>query len=165
VGRGTGIFDLEVKIGKIAAGLIAILLVASVVRDARAGTPEQEQAAQDLRDAEAVCKRHRAELMKIPHVRVVTGEVDGQNEAAILVEVDDQKNVDEVMRQVPSKIEGFPVEVDEGAPSADPRILGEIGHWGGADPTPVPPTIDKNGYYHHTWLKPSAPTTNPAAQP
>ncbi len=102
------------KIGKIAAGLIAIALVASVVRDARAETPEQEQAAQDLRDAEAVSKRHRAELMKIPHVRVVTGEVDGRNEAAILIEVDDQKNVDSVMRQVPSKLEGFPVEVDEG---------------------------------------------------
>ena len=153
------------KIGKIAAGLIAMLLVACFVRDARAGTPEQEQAAQDLREAEAVSKRHRAELMKIPHVSVVTGEVDGRNEAAILVEVDDQKNVDEVLRKVPSRIEGFPVEVDEEAPSVDRRILGEIGHWGGADPTPLPPTIDKNGYYHHAWLKPSAPATNPAAQP
>ena len=149
------------RVGKIAAGLIAIALVACFVRNAKAETPEQEQAAQDLRDAEAVCKRHRAELMKIPHVRVVTGQVDGQNEAAILVEVDDQKNVDEVMRQVPSKIEGFPVEVDEGAPSADPRILGEIGHWGGADPTPVPPTIDKMGIHHHVWI----PATNPDAQP
>ena len=87
------------KIGKIAAGLIAIALMACVVRDARAQTPEQEQAAQDLRDADAVCKRHRAELMKIPHVKNVTGEVDGQNEAAILVEVDDQKNIDAVTRQ------------------------------------------------------------------
>jgi len=151
------------KIGKIAAGLIAIVLVASVVRDARAGTPEQEQAAQDLRDAEAVCKRHRAELMKIPHVRVVTGEIDGRNEAAILVEVDDQKNIDAVMRQVPSKLEGFPVEVDEG--QADDEASSEAGHWGAVVPTPTPPTIDKNGYYHHTWLKPSAPATNPAAQP
>ena len=149
------------KIGKIAAGLIAIVLVASVVRDARAGTPEQEQAAQDLRDAEAVCKRHRAELMKIPHVRVVTGEVDGQNEAAILVEVDDQKNIDSVMRQVPSKLEGFPVEVDEGASETQ----NDDGYLHGAPASPVPPTIDKNGYYHHTWLKPSASTTNPAAQP
>ena len=147
----------------IAGTLIAMALVTCVARDARAGTPEQEQAAQDLRDAEAVCKRHRAELMKIPHVTVVTGEVDGQNEAAILVEVDDQKNVDEVMRQVPSKIEGFPVEVDEG--QGDDDTSSEAGHWSGAAPTPVPPTIDKNGYYHHTWLKPSAPTTNPAAQP
>ena len=101
------------KIGKIAAGLIAMALVACVVRNASAQTPEQEQAAQDLRDADAVCKRHRAELMKIPHVKDVTGEVDGQNEAAILVEVDDQKNIDAVTRQVPSQLEGFPVEVDE----------------------------------------------------
>jgi hypothetical protein len=151
------------KIGKTAAGLIAILLVASVVRDARAGTPEQEQAAQDLRDAEAVCKRHRTELMKIPHVRVVTGEVDGRNEAAILIEVDDQKNIDSVMRQVPSKLEGFPVEVDEG--QADDDTSSEAGHWGGAAPTPVPPTIDKNGYYHHTWLRPSAHAGSPDAQP
>ena len=156
------------KIGKIAAGLIAIALVASVVRDARAETPEQEQAAQDLRDAEAVSKRHRAELMKIPHVRVVTGEVNGRNEAAILIEVDDQKNVDSVMRQVPSKLEGFPVEVDEGQ-GDDDNDLGNVnsvnvGHWGDAAPTPIPPTIDKQGYYHHTWLKPSGPATKPDAQ-
>ena len=60
-------------------------------------------------------KRHSAELMKIPHVQAVTGELDGQNEAAILIEVDDPKNVDAVTRQLPSKIEGFPVEVDESA--------------------------------------------------
>jgi hypothetical protein len=148
------------KIGRIAAPLVLIALMAGIVRDARAGTPEQEQAAQDLRDAEAVCKRHRAELMKIPHVRVVTGEIDGQNEAAILVEVDDQKNIDVVMRQVPSKIEGFPVEVDEGAPDHN-----EVGLRESIAGTPTPPTIDKNGYYHHTWLKPSAPATNPNAQP
>jgi hypothetical protein len=154
-----------VKIGKIAVALIAIALVACFVRDARAQTPGQEQAAQDLRDAEAVSKRHRAELMKIPHVRVVTGEVDGQNEAAILVEVDDQKNVDSVMRQVPSQIEGFPVEVDEGeGDDESPAFRSEAGHWGNVDPTPIPPTIDKNGYYHHAWLKPSAPATKPDAQ-
>ena len=94
-------------------GLIAIALVAGVARNAIAETLEQEQAAQDLREAEAAGKRHSAELMKIPHVQAVTGELDGQNEAAILIEVDDQKNVDAVTRQLPSKIEGFPVEVDE----------------------------------------------------
>ena len=157
---------VTVKIGKIAAGLIAIVLIASVVRDARAGTPDQEQAAQDLRDAEAVCKRHRAELMKVQHVTVVTGEVDGRNEAAILVEVDDQKNIDSVMRQVPSQIEGFPVDVDEGqGDDESPAFRSEAGHWGGVSPTPTPPTIDKNGYYHHTWLKPSEPATNSNAQP
>jgi hypothetical protein len=154
------------KIGKIAVALVLIALTAGIARHAKAGTPEQEQAAQDLRDAEAVCKRHRAELMKIPHVRVVTGEVDGQNEAAILVEVDNQKNIDSVMRQVPSKLEGFPVEVDEGQGDDESRpAASEAGHWGDAAPTPVPPTIDKNGYYHHTWLRPSAHAGSPDAQP
>ncbi len=144
-------------------GLIAMALLAGVVCIARAETLEQEQAALDLHDAEAAGKRHSSELMKIPHVQAVTGELDGRNEAAILVEVDDQKNVDAVMRQLPSKIEGFPVDVDESAP--------EIGKGGSTiflkddAATPVPPTIDKNGYYHHTWLKPSAPATNPGAQP
>jgi hypothetical protein len=152
-----------VKIGKIAAALIAIALVACVVRNARAQTLEQEQAAQDLRDAEAVGKRHSAELMKIPHVQAVTGEVDGQNEAAILIEVDDQKNVDAVTRQLPSKIEGFPVEVDERIPVSAKG--GSMIFLKDDAATPVPPTIDKNGYYHHTWLKPSAPATKPDAQP
>jgi hypothetical protein len=150
-------------IGKIAAALIAMVLVACVVRNAKAQTPEQEQAAQDLRDANAVSKRHRAELMKIPHVSVVTGEVDGRNEAAILVGVDDQKNVDSVTRQVPSQIEGFPVDVDE--VEVDDDASSEAGHWGGLSPTPNPPTIDKNGYYHHTWLKPSEPAANSNTQP
>jgi hypothetical protein len=151
------------KIGKIAVGFIALVLVACIARNARAETPEQEQAALDLHDAEAAGKRHRAELMKIPHVTVVTGEVDGRNEAAILVEVDDQKNVDEVMRKVPSRIEGFPVEVDESAPEIVKG--GSMVFLKDDASTPTPPTIDKNGYYHHSWSKPSEPAANPNAQP
>jgi hypothetical protein len=154
-----------VKIWKIAAALIGIALVANGAVNVMAQTPEKDQAAQDLRDAEAVCQRHRAELMKIPHVRVVTGEVDGQNEAAILVEVDDQKNIDSVTREVPSQLEGFPVEIDEGAPDDEVGFRDEAGHGGNVAPTPTPPTIDKNGYYHHTWAQPSAPATKPDAQP
>jgi hypothetical protein len=156
-----GFLDLAVKIGKIAAGLVAIALVACLVRNARAETLEQEDAAQDLRDAEAVGKRHSAELMKIPHVQAVTGELDGRNEAAILIEVDNQKNVDAVTRQLPSKIEGYPVEVDERIPE---NGKGDFAVFGYGSPSP-PPTIDKNGYYHHAWLKPSAPATTPGAQP
>jgi hypothetical protein len=135
------------KIGKIAAGLTAIALVAGVARNAKAQTPAEEPAAEDLREAEAVTARHRAELMKIPHVRVVTGEVDGQNEAAILVEVDDQKNLDAVMRKVPSQIEGFPVEVDEDDAASDTEHASS-----------PPPTIDEQGIHRHTLIKPLAPT-------
>jgi hypothetical protein len=154
---------LNVKIEKIAAALVAVALVTCVARNARAQTLEQEQAALDLRDAEAAGKRHRAELMNIPHVQAVTGELDGRNEAAILIEVDDQKNVDAVTRQLPSKIEGFPVEVDENAPEVVKG--GSMIFLKDDAATPTPPTIDKNGYYHHTWLKPSAPATKPGAQP
>jgi hypothetical protein len=154
---------VTVKIGKIAVALVAMALVANFAVNVSAETPEQEQAAQDLRDANAASNRHRADLMKIPHVKNVTGEVDGQNEAAILVEVDDQKNIDAVTRQVPSQIEGFPVEIDEGAPKIRKGGFA-VGRLDGAA-TPIPPTIDKNGYYHHTWLKPSAPAANPSGQP
>ena len=149
--------------------MIVLALVACLARNARAETLEQEQAAQDLRDVLAAGKRHRAELMKIPHVTVVTGEVDGRNEAAILVEVDDQKNVDEVMRKVPSRIEGFPVEVDESAPESGKGssmiFLKSMIFPKDDAATPTPPLIDKNGYYHHSWAKPSEPATNPDAQP
>jgi hypothetical protein len=148
---------VEMKIGKIAAGVIAIALLAGVARNARAQakTLEAEQSDEDLHDAEAAARRHRAELMKIPHVRVVTGEVDGQNEAAILVEVDEQKNVDAVTRQLPSQIEGFPVEVDESE--------GAVGLPGvGVSPAP-PPTINNKGYNLHTLLNPPSATANPDA--
>ena len=151
------------KIWKIAAALIAIVLVANVGRNAGAQTLEKDQAVQDLRDAETVCDRHRAELMKIPHVRVVTGEIDSQNEAAILVEVDDQKNIDSVTHEVPSQLEGFPVEIDEGG--EDPPLGGMNAFGSLAAGTPTPPTIDKNGYYHHSWAQPSAAAANPDAQP
>ena len=101
-----------------AAVLIALVLLVGIARPAKAQSTDQERTVQELHDAEAVSKRHRADLMKVPHVSVVTGEVDRRNEAAILVEVDDQKNVDAVMRQLPSKIEGFPVDVDEAAPDS-----------------------------------------------
>ena len=152
-------------------GLIAMALLASSARNASAQTPgdeiESEVAQEDLRDAEITAKQHRAELMKIPHVRVVTAEMDPRKDAVILIEVDDPKNVDSVMRQVPSKLEGFPVEVDEGRGDDDNDLVSvNGGHWGDAAPTPTPfPTIDKYGYHHHTWLKPSAPATNPDAQP
>jgi hypothetical protein len=137
------------KIRKIAASLVAIALIASFARNVRAQTVD-ERTAEDLFDAKAAARRHRAELMKIPHVRVVTGEIDGQHDAAILVEVDDQKNVDEVTRQLPSQLEGFPVEVDEDDDEDESPAASQM-------PTPVPPTVDQNGIYHHSWLNAPKP--------
>ena len=142
----------------IAVTFVAVMLFAVSAQHATAQAPEEERTAEDLRDANAVSRRHRGELMKIPHVKVVTGEVNSRNEAAILVEVDSQKNVDEVMRKAPSQIEGYPVEVDEAPPDDDPASV--AGHWGVA---PDPPTIDKNGYYHHTWPQPAMPVSTPRA--
>ena len=149
------------KVGKIASAFIASLMVALIAWCARAQTPQQEQAAQDMRDARSVAERHRAELMKIPHVKIVTGEVDSRNEAAILIEVDSQKNVDEVMRKAPSQIEGFPVEVDLEAPETvkGGSTFDSRGS-AAADPRRFP-TIDKDGHYHHAWLKPATPAATP----
>ena len=151
------------KLGRIAAAFIVSLLVAAIAWNAGAQAPadegETEAAQQDLRDANAVCRKHRAELMKIPHVRVVTTEVDAHKDAVILVEVDDSEKVDEVTRKLPSRIEGYPVEVEAAGPEDDP--FSEAGHWGipSANPTRFP-TIDKNGYYHHTWLQPATPAAS-----
>jgi hypothetical protein len=152
------------KIGKIAAGVMAIALVAGVARNARAQakTLEAEQSDEDLHDAEAAAQRHRAELMKIPHVRVVTGEVDGQNEAAILVEVDEQKNIDAVTRQLPSQIEGFPVEVDESEGDAKWSDINGNTWSVGASPAP-PSTINSKGYNLHTLLNPPPAAVSPDA--
>jgi hypothetical protein len=149
------------KIGKIAARFVAIALLVSFARNVRAQTPDEDRAKEDLHGAKAVAKRHRDELMKIPHVRVVTAEIDGQSDAAILVEVDDEKNVDEVTRQLPSQLEGFPVEVDEGDTvdgSGSSITAGEFGDAAAtAMPTPFP-EVDKYGIYHHSW--PAAPKTD-----
>jgi hypothetical protein len=154
-----------VKVKKIAAAFIVSLMVALIAWGANAQTLQQEQAAQDMRDARSVAERHRAELMKISHVKLVTGEVDSQNEAAILIEVDSQKNVDEVMRKAPSQIEGFPVEVDLEAPETGKGSLTvDSRDSAGADPRRFP-TVDKDGHYHHVWLKPATPAATPNVSP
>jgi len=138
---------------------MAIALLVSFARNVRAQTPDEDRAKEDLHDAKAAAKRHRDELMKIPHVRVVTAEIDGQNDAAILVEVDDEKNADAVTRQLPSQLEGFPVEVDEGDSGEEDFRFGALPN--DAVPTAMPtpfPEIDKYGIYHHSW--PAAPKTD-----
>jgi hypothetical protein len=146
--------SLRMKTGKVALAFIAIALLTTLAQGAKA----QFVNAEDLFDAKAVAKRHRAELMKIAHVRVVTAEIDAQNDAAVLIEVDDQKNVDEVTRQLPSQIEGFPVEVGEDDSSED----GAVDEFRNdpdvtAMPTPVPPTVDQNGIYSQTWQPATTP--------
>ena len=147
------------KTGKVAFTSIAVVLLTTLARGANA----QFVNAQDLFDAKAVAKRHRAELMKIAHVRVVTAEIDAQNDAAVLIEVDDQKNVDEVTRQLPSELEGFPVEVGEDDSAEDTQgdfsVFGTLPNDADATamPTPVPPTVDQNGIYSQTWQPATTP--------
>lgn len=62
-------------------------------------------------DAEAVRKRHLAELMKIPHVTGVAIASGPYGNTIFQIEVDKPENVPEVERHVPSKLEGYDVDV------------------------------------------------------
>jgi len=68
------------------------------------------QGAADVRAAEDVRHRHLPDLMKTPHVVGVAIDLAGP-QLAFDVEVDKQANVAEVERSVPTKIEGYNVEV------------------------------------------------------
>ena len=162
-GKGNQIIELSVKTGGIVLTFVAVTLLVVLVRSASAQAPDQKRLAEDLQEANAASRHHRAELMKIPHVKVVTGEVNSRNEAAILIEVDDQKNVDEVMRKAPSQIEGFPVEVDEQDTAEEAQGDFKIYEREDSPDQKRFPTIDKNGYYHHTWLQPATPAATPGA--
>ena len=106
------------RIFKIAgAMLLAVALSAAFARVARAQVPavppqDPQQLALDLKKAGEVADRHRADLLKIPHVTGVIAETNNDNEAGLLVEIDDPENTDDVSRGLPSQIEGFPVQVD-----------------------------------------------------
>jgi type II secretory pathway pseudopilin PulG len=153
-----------VKVGKIAAALIVITLAAAVAINVIAETPDEAETQalqQDLRDADAVCKKHRAELMKIPHVKVVTTEIDPRKDAVILVEVDDPENIDEVTRNLPPRIEGYPVEVEDSEPPLN-QSSGDARYWARVAPNQTRfPTIDENGNHHHVWLTPAIPAATP----
>ena len=110
------------KIRNVAAVIATLAIVTGTAPKARAqiqmkplgaaGQPADDQDAHEMQQAEEVSKRHTAELLKIHHVRKVVAERNGQKEIAILVQVDDPKNIDEVTNKLPSQIEGFPVDVD-----------------------------------------------------
>ena len=102
---------MRAKIRSVAAVIAVLAIVAGTAIEAGAQFVD-EQFAQEFFEAKAVSKRHKAELMKIPHVRSVDAEPNLQKEIAISVQVDDPKNVDEVTYKLPSQLEGFPVDVD-----------------------------------------------------
>jgi hypothetical protein len=113
---------MRIKIRNVAAMIATLAIVAGTAPKARAqvqmkplgaaGQPADDQDAHEMQQAEEVSKRHAAELLKIHHVRKVVAERNGQKEIAILVQVDDPKNIEEVTNKLPSQIEGFPVDVD-----------------------------------------------------
>ena len=96
----------------VAGSALEVRAQADVTLKSAAGQPADEQDALEMHQAEEVSKRHTAELLKIHHVRKVVAEHNAQKEIAILVQVDDPKNIDEVTNKLPSQIEGFPVDVD-----------------------------------------------------
>ncbi len=53
---------------------------------------------------------NRARLLAIPHVHGVQGTVDANNNYSIVVIVDARANLPSVEQQIPSTIEGFPVQ-------------------------------------------------------
>ena len=113
---------MRMKIRNFAAVIATLAIVAGTASGARAqvqmkplgaaGQPADDQDVHEMQQAEEVSKRHTAELLKIHHVRKVVAERNGQKEIAILVQVDDPKNIEEVTNKLPSQIEGFPVDVD-----------------------------------------------------
>jgi hypothetical protein len=113
---------MRMKIRNVAAVIATLAIFAGTASKARAqvqmkplgaaGQPADDQDVHEMQQAEEVSKRHTAELLKIHHVRKVVAERNGQKEIAILVQVDDPKNIDEVTNKLPSQIEGFPVDVD-----------------------------------------------------
>src|SRR5882762_10103405 len=113
---------MRMKIREVGVVIAILALAAGTAPKARAqvrmklleaaGQPADEQDAHEMQQAEEVSKRHTAELLKIHHVRKVVAERNAQKEIAILVQVDDPKNIDEVTNKLPSQIEGFPVDVD-----------------------------------------------------
>jgi hypothetical protein len=93
---------------------VGVVIAVNIVRSSCTASAEMVAQASDLQkaeaDAEAVRKRHLDELMKIPHVTGVSLDV-GSSEIIIDVWVDKPANVSEVERRVPSKLEGYDVDV------------------------------------------------------
>ncbi len=98
------------KVHRIVVSLMILVLMFAIPRLARAqghlddpDTPESDK-------ADAVVERHWVELMTIPHVEDVESDKKDGGEIVIKVGVD-KKNVDEVARKIPPRLEGFAVDV------------------------------------------------------
>src|SRR5882757_3354681 len=100
------------KFGAIAAMLMAAVMMLAIPRFGHPQTDDDDDEAISESDkADAIVKRHKKELKKVPHVVDVESDESDSGEVVINVEVDKQKNVDEVARKVPARIEGFAVDV------------------------------------------------------
>jgi hypothetical protein len=86
--------------------------------------------------ADAVVARHAKEIKKIPHVEDVDTDEKENGETMITVTVDKKENVDGVTRQVPSKIEGFAVDVIAEENDGPGAVLNS-GELKAAEPTPT----------------------------
>src|SRR5258708_4112239 len=60
----------------------------------------------------AIVDKNRTHLMKIPHVDDVSACSTPAKEWAICVQVENHKYLSEVVRKIPSQIEGLPVRVE-----------------------------------------------------
>src|SRR5271154_4139505 len=86
------------------------LLIVSSCQTPAEDIAQNESQNADIQAAEAVRHRHLADLMKIPDVVGVAIDL-ADSQIAFNVEVDKKENVAEVERSVPTKIEGYDVEV------------------------------------------------------
>jgi hypothetical protein len=154
------------RIFKIASALLlTAALTAGYARGAWAQHPPEDpqQMALDLKKVGEVAERHRADLMKIPHVTGVVAETDDENEAALLVEIDDPENTDDVTRGLPSQIEGFPVQVDVAVGDDDSDDNDNDDDSGTVKPRANAHSLAGGGIVAHDSGAKSSPT--PAAKP
>jgi hypothetical protein len=111
-----------VKYSAYISAAISIAIAVGVARLALAQSDDdQNPYADDAQQIAQVRQQHLAELMKIPHVKGVATELDDRGEVLIAVEVDSANHLDEVSSAVPSKIEGFPVDIEVAQSMKPPR--------------------------------------------
>jgi hypothetical protein len=105
--------------------------VTSLIAQNSSQSADIETNVADTQAAEIVRRRHLSELLKVPHV-VNVGIEFKDSQIIFNVQVDKEENVSQVDRMVPSKIEGYDVEVE-------------------AAPTGILP------YAYHSEIKPNSP--------